>query len=206
MTSQSVHAKELDSIKKFLWKVISNVEQSTYQGVRIVRKKFLRLPRATFTAKDREKAEVIKKILLKLHKTHPELSSKENYIQFRSFKNTSQSKETTFDRPKNSIDNSNASKSFFRSSFLRSPVQKHETAQNQKKTANKKKKIKQGKKIAGQKAYETPVAPLNNETLTTADDKDVTNKKISQYIKWAYELRMELRKRQEMSKVSLALH
>jgi hypothetical protein len=108
------HTKELVSLKKFLEKVISNVQQTTYSDVRLMRKKFFDLPKDRFNKQDRENYENIKVLLMKLTKVHPELCNKDHFIKSR----VSQNQESTFDRT-NLTNESNVSRNIFKETSMK---------------------------------------------------------------------------------------
>lgn len=132
-------------------------------------------------------------LLSKLNETHPELCSKDKFMQSESFKNASMSN-TTFDRP-NLTNDPNISENLCRKpsvSAQRNPHLKRSAVTNPKKAPAKKTKL--TKEISSNPP--PPVAPVEKDV---SDDEALKKKKIRQYIEWARELRGELLKRQEES-------
>jgi hypothetical protein len=178
--------------------VVSNVEQTTYLKLRNLRKKYTNLPKDNFTASDRADSEEIKHLLAKLGETHPELCFKEKFMQSKSFKNETLSKESTFDRP-NMTNDPEMSRNFFKNppvSVSRPPAAKGlkrpAAAKNPKKVTVKKAKIKaewsQEIEEAIQFEHNMSGTPVD---FMPKDDKEM-KEMIRQFIDWGAELRVEL--------------
>jgi hypothetical protein len=102
----SPYSDELKQIKTRLLHVSNNIAQIGYVDLRELRKRFYRLAlqKEKFTKLDYEESTEIKRLLEKLKKTHPEICSKQQFIessnsQRHSQPSSSQTIETTFDRP-----------------------------------------------------------------------------------------------------------
>jgi hypothetical protein len=175
-------------MKNNLTKVISNVDQTTYSDIRDIRKSFKSLSKENLTNQDREDVEQIRTLLDNLAKSHPELCSKEKFVESENLKKASQSKESTFDRT-NLTNDPNVSKSFFHHRPVDRYLERSAHIDLKKIPAKKAKATCENSSIAVEENMsETPVALGTYEESDAMDDEEVKKKKIRQYIEWAQEL------------------
>lgn len=100
------YSSELKNIKTKLLRVFNNTEQVGYTELRELRKQYYRLSlqREKFSSLDSEESALMKKLFVKLRQTHPEICSKQQFVESKSLRSSSQpsssrKQATTFDRP-----------------------------------------------------------------------------------------------------------